>query len=197
MPASPSPLSALFPPAVTPELPARERILWTAYSLFYCDGVRATGIDKVIAEAGVTKVTFYRHFPSKNDLVLAFLQERHVRWMAWFDEALQRHGNSPRALAPALGEWLCDATFRGCAFLNTSAELGATVPEVCAAALEHKDDVSARIQALLPPSRQRAAHARLLCMVMDGAIARALYEGSPHAALAGLAHAVALLPAGR
>jgi len=183
-------------PPVTPDLTARDRILWTAYALFYRDGVRATGIDKVIAEAGVTKVTFYRHFPSKNDLVAAFLDLRHVRWMAWFDEALRRHGNSPQSLVPALAEWLGDAGFRGCAFLNTSAELGTTVPEVCAITLQHKEDVIARLQNLLPASAQREAHARLLCVVMDGAIARAVFEGAPHAALAAVAHAVALLPAG-
>jgi len=54
---------------VSPTLPARERILLTAHELFYRDGIRATGIDRVIAESGVTKVTFYRHFPSKNDLI--------------------------------------------------------------------------------------------------------------------------------
>ena len=64
-------------------LPARERVLATALALFYRDGIRATGIDRVIAEAGVTKVTFYRHFPSKDALVVAFLESRHERWMAY------------------------------------------------------------------------------------------------------------------
>jgi AcrR family transcriptional regulator len=59
------------------DLSARDRILRTAHDLFYADGLRATGIDRVIAEAGVTKVTFYRHFPSKNDLILAYLNLRH------------------------------------------------------------------------------------------------------------------------
>ena len=64
------------------DLPASERILLTAHDLFYREGIRATGIDRVIAESGVTKVTFYRHFPSKNELILAFLAYRHERWMA-------------------------------------------------------------------------------------------------------------------
>ena len=80
----------------TPELSARERILLTAHDLFYSDGVRATGIDKVIAEARVTKVTFYRHFPSKNDLIRAYLDYRHERWMSWFKDALNRHGGGGR-----------------------------------------------------------------------------------------------------
>jgi AcrR family transcriptional regulator len=58
-------------PAATPG--ARERILFAAHELFYREGIRATGIDRVIAESGVAKLSFYRHYPSKNDLVLAFL----------------------------------------------------------------------------------------------------------------------------
>ena len=187
------PLAPLTAPAPTPDLPARERILWTAYALFYRDGVRATGIDRVIAESGVTKVTFYRHFPSKNDLVEAFLAERHLRWMAWFDAALQRHGNGPQALVPALAEWLGDADFRGCAFLNTTAELGATVPAVDAHTRQHKQDMTARIAALLPASARREAHAQLLALAVDGAIVHAQFDGDPQAALQALGHAVALI----
>ena len=78
------------------DLPARERILRKAHDLFYAEGLRATGIDRVIAEAGVTKVTFYRHFPSKNDLILTYLNLRHERWMKWFTEALERHGGASK-----------------------------------------------------------------------------------------------------
>ena len=181
------------PSPVSPEVPARDRILWTACNLFYRDGVRATGIDRVIAEAQVTKVTFYRHFPSKNDLVLAFLADRHTRWMAWFDAALQRYGDSPQALAPALAEWLMDEGFRGCAFLNSSAELGAAVPGVDEATRAHKKAVTARLLALLPAGPHQAADAELLCTVMDGAVARALYAGEPDGALRAVARAVVLL----
>lgn len=203
MPTAPPPATSIAPPAVSPDLPARERILWTACALFYRDGVRATGIDRVIAEAGVTKVTFYRHFPSKNDLVLAFLADRHTRWMAWFDAALQRHGNTPAALVPALAEWLEDADFRGCAFLNTSAELGGSLAEVNALTRQHKDDVARRIAGLLAPAAargkpatpSRAALARMLCIALDGTVTHALFGTPPRQALAGLAQAVALLPA--
>src|SRR4051812_48441524 len=97
-------------------LPARERILLTAHDLFYADGIRATGIDRVIAAAGVTKVTFYRHFSSKDDLVREFLDHRHTRWMAWFVDALGRRGAHERAddagalllLADVMAEWFAD-----------------------------------------------------------------------------------------
>ena len=115
------------------DLPARDRLLHTAHALFYRDGIRATGIDRVIAESGVTKVTFYRHFPSKNDLICAYLEYRHTGWMAWFGDALQRHAHAlpagtdrTRALAPALAEWLGSEHFRGCAFINSVSELGDT-----------------------------------------------------------------------
>ena len=66
----------------------RERILHTAHALFYREGIRATGIDRIIGEAHVTKVTFYRQFPSKHDLVAAYLEHRHALWMQWFKGAL-------------------------------------------------------------------------------------------------------------
>ncbi len=98
---------------------ARRRILLTAHDLFYRDGVRATGIDRVIAESGVTKATFYRHFPSKNDLVRAFLEYRHLRWMAWFEEALQRHGGGPAGDRACAGGWFRGEGFPGCASHQT------------------------------------------------------------------------------
>lgn len=182
--------------------PARERILLTAHDLFYRDGIRATGIDRVIAEAGVTKVTFYRHFPSKNDLVLAFLAHRHGVWMAWFLGALQRHaprrGAPPlEAVVPALREWLASDTYRGCAFINATAELGATLPEALAAVQQHKADMTAAIVPLLPPGRGRKADAEAVALAVDGAIVRAQMDGSPDAAVRALARLLHGFGAGR
>ena len=82
--------------ALSTTRPPRERILHAAHDLFYRDGIRATGIDRVIAESGVAKVTFYRQFASKDELVLAFLALRHERWMAWFEDALARRRGGRR-----------------------------------------------------------------------------------------------------
>lgn len=166
--------------------PARERILLTAHDLFYRDGIRATGIDRVIAEAGVTKVTFYRHFPSKQLLVEAFLEHRHARWMAWFTDALQRHGGDVPALVPALREWFAQPPFRGCAFINAVAELGDAHPEALAIARRHKDAMREAIAALLPASRARRQQAQALALAVDGAILRAQFDGTPTAALRAL-----------
>ncbi|MDP1925247.1 MAG: TetR/AcrR family transcriptional regulator [Thiobacillus sp.] len=168
---------------VSPTLPARERILLTAHELFYRDGIRATGIDRVIAESGVTKVTFYRHFPSKNDLICEFLEFRHRRWMEWFVDALQRHGENLNALLPALSEWFNDGSFRGCAFINSVGELGAILPEVVEISRRHKLEMMEAIARLLPPSRHRAVDAQAVAMAIDGAIIRAQFDQSPEPAL--------------
>ncbi len=170
------------------DLPPRERILLTAHELFYRDGIRATGIDRVIAESGVTKVTFYRQFPSKNDLIRAYLEYRHERWLSWFIEALQRHGSARRntglnALVPTLAEWLRDDSYRGCAFINSVGELGSTLPEITEIARRHKQEITDVIASLLPPSRQRRQNAQAAALAMDGAIVRAQFDETPDAAL--------------
>jgi AcrR family transcriptional regulator len=165
---------------------ARERILLTAHELFYRDGIRATGIDRVIAESGVAKLTFYRHFPSKNELVLEFLEYRHRRWMTWFLDALQRHGGDSKALVPVLGEWFGNGSYRGCAFINSVGELGETLPEVVSITRRHKQDMADAIAQLLPASRQRKRLAMDLALAVDGAIVRAHFDHDPQAALASL-----------
>ncbi|MGJ7562698.1 TetR/AcrR family transcriptional regulator [Variovorax sp. GB1R11] len=163
-------------------LPARERILLTAHDLFYADGIRATGIDRVIAAAGVTKVTFYRHFSSKDDLVREFLDHRHTRWMAWFVDALGRRGAHERAddadalllLADVMVEWFADPVFRGCAFINATAEVGGSVEGALQRAREHKREMVEVIAGLLParlPGRMALAQAAGLGV--DGAIVKA------------------------
>lgn len=173
-------------PSDIQNLSARERILLTAHDLFYREGIRATGIDRVIAASGVTKVTFYRHFPSKNDLILAFLEYRHQRWMDWFTDALQRKGKGLKALVPALAEWFGAEDFRGCVFINSVGELGSTLPEVVAISQRHKQDMLAAITALLPPSKQRDRDAQAIALAVDGAIIRAQFDQAPDAALQSL-----------
>ena len=183
-------------PATTIATP-RERILRAAHDLFYRDGIRATGIDRVIAESGVAKVTFYRQFASKDDLILAFLDHRHERWMAWFVAALERHGGTPAAIAPALAEWLRSADYRGCAFLNSVGELAAALPGVLGATRRHKQDMTAAVARLMKPAPGRARTARALALAIDGAIVQAQYLESPDAALESLAFVTKALETGR
>lgn len=169
--------------------PHRERILLTAHELFYRNGIRATGIDRVIAEAHVTKTTFYRYFPSKNKLIIEFMQYRHQHWMAWFTQALQRHGNNIDAVPAALNEWFSTDRFRGCAFINSLVELGGELPEIIEITRRHKQDMTDVIVCLLPSSQQQDAPA--LSLAIDGAIIRAQLD--PAAALTALQRIITAL----
>jgi len=107
-------------------LPVRDRILNAATTLFYAEGIRAVSADKIIQAAGITKVTFYRYFPSKDDLVVAYLENRAAWERAGFSHVLARAANHPSIalglVARALGDEACVPGFRGCAFLNAGAE---------------------------------------------------------------------------
>ncbi|MCI3206028.1 MULTISPECIES: TetR/AcrR family transcriptional regulator [Pandoraea] len=152
----------------------RDRILVAAHDLFYRDGVRATGIDKIIEQSKVAKVTFYRQYPSKDDLIRAYLDYRHVRWIHWFRTTLDAQvatGQSPAdALVATLAQWFSRDDFRGCAFLNSSAELGTADPQILEIVREHKDDMTSAIETLVAPGNTRAAKARALALAVDGAI---------------------------
>ncbi|MES1950317.1 TetR family transcriptional regulator [Salinisphaera sp. S4-8] len=165
--------------SIDPEAPARERILQAAQRLFYRDGIRATGTNALIDEAGVTKVTFYRHFASKDALVEAFLDARHAYWLDWFEQALDRHGATPAAIAPALAEWLADPDFRGCAFLNSVGEYGRALASVKRVARMHKQQMIAAVTNCL--DKKDAAtqpKARQIALAIDGAIMR-VQSGEP------------------
>ena len=154
-------------------LPARQRILVTAHDLFYRHGIRATGIDRVIAESGVTKVTFYRHFPSKAELTHVYLDYRHQLWIDWFRGALVLHGAAKfgtMALLPTLKEWFGDERFRGCAFINAAVELGTTDSTVLEVCRLHKEDMVDVIATTLPTGPQRLAIAHSIALAIDGAV---------------------------
>jgi len=159
---------------------ARERILDTASRLFYRDGYRATGIDRIIAESGVAKMSLYRHFPSKNDLIFAYLQRRHDHWTGWFRDAVARRLAARRNLdvmADALGEWFATEDFRGCSFINMVAEAGGGAgddPRLLEQAVAHKTSLEdfieeiARDLALTGP--REVAEEAMLCI--EGMIVR-------------------------
>lgn len=159
---------------------ARDRILDTAARLFYRDGYRATGIDRIIAESGVAKMSLYRHFASKNDLIFAYLQRRHDYWMGWFRDAVTSRLADRRNLdvvADALGEWFATDGFRGCSFINMIAEAGGGAgddPRLLAQAVAHKaslEEFVAEIATDLGLSSPReVAEEAMLCI--EGMIVR-------------------------
>ena len=117
--------------AVTPSA-ARDRILDTAFRLFYARGIRAVGVDLIIAESGVAKATFYKHFPAKDELVVAYLDKVDVIWTGQLREAAEAAGPAPAdqlvGLFDALGTACRREGYRGCAFINAAAEAAPGTP---------------------------------------------------------------------
>ena len=112
-----------------PKAAARERILDTAYELFSRRGIRDVGVDEVIERAGVAKATLYRHFPSKDDLAIAFLERREERWtLAWVEAEAKRLGSTPEdqllAIFGLFDEWFHRDDFEACSFINVLLEMG-------------------------------------------------------------------------
>jgi AcrR family transcriptional regulator len=107
------------------ESQARRRVLTTARALFYTEGVRRVGIDRIIAEAGVAKATFYHHFPTKDDLVCAYLEEQ-SRSERTLTQRIETAATEPTgkifALFDVISEVGCGPGFNGCPFINASAE---------------------------------------------------------------------------
>ncbi len=128
----------------------RERLVDVAIDLFYTHGFNAVGLDQVLATAGVTKTTFYKHFECKDELIVAAV-EKHDQWerRAWSDELARRGEGDPiktlLAIFDVLDHWFNDEAFGGCLFINTAAEFPNPQDPVHQAAAKHKrhtrDDV--------------------------------------------------------
>lgn len=138
--------------ATTPQpqqQPARARLLAAADDLFYAHGINATGVDALIAAADVARMTFYRHFRGKDDLIAAYLHARDARWRATLDQAITSAGNDPSqqllAVFDALHTWHTNPQFRGCSFANAAAELSDTDHPARAAIAAHKRALRDRI----------------------------------------------------
>jgi AcrR family transcriptional regulator len=131
---------------------ARERILAAASRLFYQEGIRAIGIDTVIAESGVAKATFYRTFDSKDALIEAFVAERDRLFWIWWDTTVKKHGDDPCALLDALlvgvARQIKQADYRGCPFLNTATEFPDNTHPGPVVARANKDELRTRLTAL-------------------------------------------------
>ncbi|MBW8245689.1 TetR/AcrR family transcriptional regulator [Enterobacter mori] len=159
------------------KISVRDKILLTAHDLFYSTGFRATGVDTLIKASKVTKVTFYRHFPSKSLLILAYLHYRHEIWISWFETTLRRHldeGKIPSdATSATLYEWFISPEFHGCAFINASAEaksedIESEIKEICR---DHKSETKKTIVTLTGINDVETVND--VMMLIDGAIIHA------------------------
>jgi AcrR family transcriptional regulator len=153
---------------------ARERLLATAGRLFYERGFLAVGVDEIVAESGVAKMTLYRHFPSKDDLVAAYLKGADEAFSSWFDRALATTRN-PRdkimAVFTALGALAQSAQCLGCTFQMTASEYPDPRHPAHKIAVAHKKEARRRFATLAEQAglREPDALADQLLMLMDGA----------------------------
>ena len=189
-------------PTVAPTRPsaARQRILDAAFALFYARGIRAVGVDLIIAESGVAKATFYKHFPAKDDLVVAYLGQVDGVWTAQLHEAAAAAGPAPAdqlvGLFDALGSACRRDGYRGCAFINAAAESQPGTP-VHERTVAHKAAVLSWVRELAQQAgaRDPAALARSLTLLLDGGLASGALDASPEAPEAAKASARALVAA--
>ena len=169
-----------------PEKPnPRQRILDSAAELFYREGVRGVGVDRIVAESGVAKMTLYHHFHSKDELVAAWLRRRDDEWMRWLHDAVERRdGSRLLAVYDALREWFETPAFRGCAFITAHAELGSSHAAAEEIVASHKRSLTGYLADLA--RREGAAEpdtlARELLLLVEGAIVTASIQGDARAA---------------
>lgn len=166
----------------------RERISQAAYELFSRDGTQSVGIDAVIAHAGAAKMTLYRNFRSKDELILDFLRRREQLWTReWLQAEAQKRGRTPQARLLAIfevfGEWFADPEFDGCAFLTTMIEIKDPESPVRQASVQHLANIRKFIKALAADAgiSDTDVFARQWHILMKGSI-MAAHEGDLAAA---------------
>jgi AcrR family transcriptional regulator len=175
-------------------------VLETAARLFFEHGYRAIGVDTIAAESGAGKMTLYRHFPSKDDLIVAYLREMNARFWAWFDESTAQ-AETPRdklaAFFKALAAQANKPTCYGCPFLNVATEFPERDHPGHQVALEHKQAVRARFRQLAKQAGARKPDvlADQLFVLMDGAFMAARMYGPDNPALRVAQAAEALIEA--
>jgi AcrR family transcriptional regulator len=167
---------------------ARDRILDTAYDLFSRHGVRTVGVDRIVAESGVAKMSLYRHFPSKDELVLAFLQERERRWtVEWLQAEVARRADTPAgrllAIFDVFGEWFVLDDFEGCSFINVLLEYDEQGHRIRVASVGYLRNIRAFVGGLAAEAgaSDPEALAHQWHILMKGSIVAA-GEGDVHAA---------------
>jgi AcrR family transcriptional regulator len=159
-----------------PDGSKRDELINTALRLFCRHGYRATGIDTILAEAGVAKMTLYHHFKSKDELIVAVLKKRDTEWRAWFVQRVEELGKTPRerlgALFDVLEEWFGRRDYHGCSFGQAATEFREPKHAVHKMAIEHKQRLLDYLTGL---ARQAGARdpdllARQLGLLIEGAV---------------------------
>jgi AcrR family transcriptional regulator len=160
----------------------RRRLLAAARELFYEDGIRATGVSAVAERAGVTKMTLYAHFPSKDDLVAAYLTDSDRRWREFLEEKLSNYEDSRDgllAVCDAYREYFTAREMRGCAFVNCAAEFPDPDHPARRVIWWHKAGVRERLRELAAEAgaEDPVTLAERLFVVLEGAYVTGALEG--------------------
>jgi AcrR family transcriptional regulator len=180
----------------------RQRILDTASTLFYERGVRAVGVDLVVDESGVAKTSLYRHFRTKDDLIVAFLEREDLEFWGQWDDVAARHAGDPAGEIEAhmrwIGKRLARANYRGCPQINVAAEFAEADHPARAVSKRHMLAMRTRLTAL---ARQLGAArpadlAAQLGLLVNGAFVSAAMLSPDEATRVLLASARALLASG-
>ncbi len=183
-----APEQAAGAPEPAPIVPARERILGSAYELFSTRGIQAVGIDSIIVHSDVARQTLYRHFSSKQELVIAFLERREQVWAdAWLRGEVERRTSDPRerllAVFDVFDSWFRRPDFEGCSFINVMLEYRDPADPVHQAAAGHLAGIRAFLEELARAAAiaEPEDFARRWNILMKGSIVAAV-EGDADAA---------------
>ena len=169
---------------------ARQRILATATDLFSREGYRAVGTDTIIERSGVAKMTLYRHFSSKNELINAYIEETIQQFWTWFEQAIRSHPDSPRAQLVAIFEkltsFVADPNFYGCSCIQAAIEFPEPEHPSHQLVLQFKQAVHTRFREIgaQAGAQQPDLLADQLLLLMNGTLMQGRMRGSPYSAQA-------------
>ena len=177
---------------------AADRILSTAGELFYREGTRAIGVDEIVSRAGATKPTLYRAFPSKDHLIAAYLEGQGEGFWAYFEAAVGKHPDDPKAQILAffdeLGERATKPGYRGCALTNAAVEYPAPNHPARLVSVEHKQGLRERLREMtraMDARKPKKLADSLLLLIEGGYVSSQLFgKDGPAGAAKGAAEAL-------
>ena len=175
---------------------ARERLLESARELFAAEGIRAVSVEQVLDSSGVGRASFYRHFPSKDDLVVAVLATYNKHWRDMFRQQVPERAEGALGVFGILAERFTDPDYRGCLALTALIEFREPDHPIHQAAVEHQERTAADLAELLDPAMPEADRIRIgrqLLQLVDAAMLTALHDRSERPALEARDTAAALL----
>lgn len=166
----------------------KDHILKVASDLFNKQGIRATGVDQVVSESQIAKMTLYNHFQSKDELVLAYLMRQDEQWRKWFEFNVNNRGTTPSekllAIFDVLGEWFKEPEFNGCVYIKTASEFLDRSHPYYEAAYHYKLFMRQFIASLVDQceTSNREALTNSLFLLVEGAITTTMMQTDLQAA---------------